>query len=122
MNKISLYKVDATNRNTEQSIKLHNFVFTVIEERMIYLNIFFFVTVLIPKPITQNASTNDKKKCTLDPNLLAVLETFSPDSSNNNNNNCNSTSLPDDYHYAMRSLTPQNTNNKSGSYNNVRNV
>ncbi|XP_047361757.1 ubiquitin carboxyl-terminal hydrolase CYLD isoform X1 [Vespa velutina] len=92
LNKISLYKVDVPNRNTEQ--------------------------ILIPKPITQNVSTNlsDKKKFTLDPNLLDVLETFSPDSSkNNNNNNCNSTSLPDEYHYAMRSLIPQNTNNKSGN-------
>ncbi|XP_035738769.1 ubiquitin carboxyl-terminal hydrolase CYLD-like isoform X1 [Vespa mandarinia] len=91
LNKISLYKVDVPNRNTEQ--------------------------ILIPKPITQNVSTNlsDKKKFTLDPNLLDVLETFSPDSSKNNNNNCNSTSLPDEYHYAMRSLIPQNTNNKSGN-------
>ncbi|XP_047361762.1 ubiquitin carboxyl-terminal hydrolase CYLD isoform X2 [Vespa velutina] len=68
LNKISLYKVDVPNRNTEQ--------------------------ILIPKPITQNVSTNlsDKKKFTLDPNLLDVLETFSPDSSNmseeNGNKNC----------------------------------
>ncbi|KAF7388073.1 hypothetical protein HZH66_010840 [Vespula vulgaris] len=90
LNKISLYKVDVPNRNIEK--------------------------ILIPKPIAQNASTNDKKKFTLDPSFLAQLETFSPDSSNNNNNNnYNATSLSNECHYAMKSLIPQNTDNKSGN-------
>ncbi|XP_015175056.1 PREDICTED: ubiquitin carboxyl-terminal hydrolase CYLD [Polistes dominula] len=89
LNEISVYKADLPIRNTDQ--------------------------ILIPEPIAHNAPTNDKKKFTLDPSFLALLETFTPDSSNNNNNNCNTTSLPDEHHYAMRSLIPQTTDNKLGN-------
>ncbi|KAK2576712.1 hypothetical protein KPH14_005369 [Odynerus spinipes] len=70
--------------------------------------------ILLPKPVTNNVSNNDKKKCTLDPSFLALLETFSFDDSNNNNKS-NHVSLPNEHHYTMRPIIPPNTDNKTGN-------